>query len=280
MTKPQVSQVDANEKLKEIRAAQEWLESLGLTVRNSRYTHAMNTLERGIQDGEVLGDDMIEFQWALEELEEFVEIHKLLGASADTRLIDSLAKSLKGALTSAQETAGPSAAGRNYTFELYVAARLKKLGFDVSFEGLADVVVHLTAGKLFIECKRAMGKNSSNLLKEAFRQIRTRCENSDGQQFGIVALCLTPESVRTNLTEGPKLENLSNKTRAERERAESLSFANLKPYCPPGLGIITVKATPFWNEEEMLISHRRMDMRPMVPGDHPFLREMRALWRA
>lgn len=144
------------------------------------------------------------------ELDDYLQIHEFLRNITDRRFLDTLAKSLKGTHQSKHE--GQAVAGRNFMFELVLAAKLAQLGFDVSFDGDADATLRIDKIIIHVECKQVLGKNMDALLKEAFKQIRRRCEQAVvmENEFGIGAICLTRYIAQESHRNGPLVADSTN----------------------------------------------------------------------
>ncbi len=275
------TRVDADEKLRQIEHAAMWLESFGLQVRNTRYEVAKRTLLKGIKDQEVGPDDMVRFQWALQELDDFMLVHQFLTENSAPP-IEVLAKSLKGCLDGHSEVPGRGIAGRNFVFELVIASRFAMLGCDVRFEGDADCIVRLANFDVFVECKRSIGKDADSGLKTAFKQIIKRCESTQpSKSFGIAAVCYTPIVMKESLAEGPLVARRTLISKNMLETSANFKFGMYGRYCPPGLGVITHFTVPFWEEQDMSLTLlRRTNFHRIVPEAHPAAVELRKHWRS
>jgi hypothetical protein len=170
--------IDAYDQLGKIIEVESWLEEHGLKVHNTRYTGAKKLLSQGVQAGEIDEDQMVPFQWALLELDDYLQIYEYLRNVTHRRFLDTLAKSLKGPHQNKFEGKGADTAGRNFMFELVIAAKLAQLGFDVSFDGDADATLKIDKYIIHVECKQPLGANMNALLIDAFKQIRNRCEQA------------------------------------------------------------------------------------------------------
>lgn len=278
-------QVDAATKLREIEETQGWLRGLGLKVDNTRYDLAKKLLRKGVDEGEIDEDQMLKFQWALQDIDDFLQVHAFLEEkSSPIRKV--LEKTLKGAVAVLSESPGKPAAARNYMFELVIASRLVEMGYDVRFDLSvdlgADCIVNLNGVDIYVECKRSLGDAPDELLHEAFKQIQTRCKaNAGAPSFGIAAVCYTPLIARESNKMGPLIGRADDVSKNMTETTQKLRFGGFSKYCPPGLGVITHFTVPFWESEDMhLILLRKTNFHGLVSEDHPMVAELGRNWRS
>ena len=178
-----------NDLIKAYEQAKIWIENKGIRVNVSRFKKNIeliknNSFKNLKEDYDIL--------WATAELHDIFEIHKWLSKINSNGLTESLKKCVKGhELLRYEKSDGGSVQGRNFTFELYAAARIAKGGYEVSFDTDADINF-IERGRLFhVECKRVNSENKMNdLINGALSQINRRCENSASDR-GIVALSIS-----------------------------------------------------------------------------------------
>jgi len=189
----------------EFEAAISWLSAYGLAIehaRLARYRAVVRELSARLQAGTLEGlfeprDGALTERGVLEALYEIGElqaIHRAAPAIAASGLINRLGTAVKGPLSYTAETER-SNHPRNAAFELIVAARLSEAGFALgtSTSSRADLWFPLEARPIFVECKRPRAQRSVlPNLREAFSQIRKRCDESRRPRArGIVALDVT-----------------------------------------------------------------------------------------
>ncbi|ENM5795663.1 hypothetical protein V4V47_003694, partial [Vibrio mimicus] len=81
---------------------------------------------------------------------------------------------------------------RDFAFELNIASRFLKAGYQVDLTDECDVVVTIDRKKLYIECKRIKSlKKLGSRIKEASNQIDVRIGRERKNKFGLIALDVT-----------------------------------------------------------------------------------------
>lgn len=265
-------QIDSKAKLEKIDRANFWLAGLGLPVSNNRYVKARNVLAKGIEAGEVDQGQMVEFQWALQELDDFLVVHEFLEDEAPS-VIGVLEKALKGAPHALGETAS-SARARNFLFELVAATHFVRQGLLVRFEGEADFIVEVNGSDVFVECKR--GVDMPGLLEKAFKQIEKRClERGNASVAGIAAVCITPMVMQDMDQNGPVIAPRELIEKTMRDTASKFNFSDFRKHCPPGLGVLTHFAFPFWEVGDLSLTLlRRNDFYPLRNLQEPLIRSL------
>jgi len=172
------------------------LKSAGVRVENTRldaYRKAIANFDKvanenrlrewaGTEKIALLYNDLQESQKILEACDQFDDLTK-------PGLLTRLEKVFSGQRVLADETS-EKAEARNVLFELVVAARLKKAGFEVDLDRIEDIRFPLWDRPCFAECKRI---RSANLLKrriqEAPDQIGRRCDGAGTSSVrGIIAI--------------------------------------------------------------------------------------------
>lgn len=115
---------------------------------------------------------------------EIYEIISTLGHICPKVIVEAISKD------HVNELSGKNQKGRNSQFELFTASKYLQAGYNVQF-GEPDLFFYYLGNRYNIACKRPQSKNKVlNNIKKASKQISLH----DG--FGIVALDLTPTSVR------------------------------------------------------------------------------------
>jgi hypothetical protein len=176
-------------------AAVEWLESHGVRVNGTRVQHLVRGLTRS--DGALDARRPIPAQtiaalWDYAELHDLIVIHQQLKGVRTERFIESLRRISKGPRLLEDERAdGGSIAGRNFTFELFCAARFASLGVPVGFETEADATLHIGGERLALECKRLGNiETLERNIEDAALQIRRRIEHGQAAS-GIAAVSIS-----------------------------------------------------------------------------------------
>ncbi|WP_152607698.1 hypothetical protein [Aeromonas hydrophila] len=183
---------DIQRMLQKFEEAKSWLESFGLNVTSARFqkykkiiaNKYLSDIFRGLTDIDVL--------WALAELYDILEIYQFL-ESADKNQIKSALKHVNSGpyLLSDEKNDGGTIHGRNFTFELYTAARFIRAGIAAEFVTDADINFIFEDAGILVECKRINSEsNMENLISKAFEQIKKRC-SVENNTFGLIAISIS-----------------------------------------------------------------------------------------
>lgn len=159
-----------------------WLKDQGLNVSSSRYASIMRDIGE-FGEGEY-PKDLI---WGLSEVDNLYRVYRnVLKKGLVSQ--ENLKKLLNGSKFLKDEKIGASDNSRNFIFELQVAGAFARYGAKVRFDNTkADFKFEIDEGvTCFAECKRvsSLQKLESN-LKEAYKQIQTRCSERD---VGVIAI--------------------------------------------------------------------------------------------
>lgn len=156
-----------------------WLQEIGFDYSINRYGIYEKVFARFISmnNGEGVEDDLHNFKKQFDnaylEVNEIVRVHNNLKRIEKKQFYEQIKTVCSG-----QEFRGVSSndQARDFLFELSIASRFIKAGFDVSLIGVCDVVVQVNDDvTLFVECKRIKSEKKStetylkllsNLLKE------------------------------------------------------------------------------------------------------------------
>lgn len=169
--------------------AKEWLESKGINVNPTRFQKNLKLIKSNNIDSIKKEFD---FLWANSELHDLCEIYLHLSKINSKKLTDSLKTVVSGPeLLQQEKNDGGSIHGRNFTFELYSAARIARCGYGVTFDTDADINF-INENRLYhVECKRVVSENNMDtLIDKAIKQIDKRCANNSNDR-GIVSLSVT-----------------------------------------------------------------------------------------
>lgn len=171
------SYVDFSSKLQE---ACDWLSGLGVhysITRLGKYKTLWDKLAELQRSGNVeqLFTEYSFPQWvnAAVESSHVIEIWDGLRKESSESLVDRLRSALRGHELYVLDSDDRS--GRDFTFELLVAARFGRSGYRVNFSEAADVEVDFNGALLHVECKRLKSsKQVQKRLKEALKQLHKR----------------------------------------------------------------------------------------------------------
>lgn len=176
----------------------DWLQSIGVEysrTRVGRYKSILNCLAN-YQDAGKLGDGFIEHsfeEWvnATHEVAELERIYEGLGASKDQDLSRRLSDAIKGHELYVLDSGDRS--GRDFGFELSIAAKFARAGFLVDFGHDADIKVEIEGTDFFVECKRLKSEKKVNKrIKEGLKQLHKRYKKSTqpDSSRGILAISI------------------------------------------------------------------------------------------
>ena len=177
----------------------EWLESLGLGShrRFRRYRDNVEEMlnRQQAMSSRELHDEIASEGRLTEVLASYVEgmevadtISALRSAGVDIP-VDVLKKAVGGPADAATEDE-TSNAGRNFMFELVIAAAATNGGLKPVLGQAADVTLDFEGRKAVIECKRVLSENKiEQRLRDGARQLKERA--SGPGDCGIVAISIT-----------------------------------------------------------------------------------------
>jgi hypothetical protein len=175
-----------------------WLQAIGInhsTTRLGRYQKIFSDLARC-----QLKNTLDEFfqlytfeEWvnAAHETSEIVRIYEGLHRSSDQSLVSRLRNALNGHELYVLDTNDRS--GRDFTFELVVAAKFARHGFPINFGAAADVETTIDGVTVYVECKRLKSaRKVQKRIKEGLKQLHARYETSSTPDAarGILALSI------------------------------------------------------------------------------------------
>ncbi len=275
--------INAYDQIAKLDQAEEWLIEKGMKPGNTRFSRAKKWLCEGVAAGEIGKEKMVRFQWATQELDDYLQLYEFLRNVTHRNFIDKLERSLKGPDENKNEDKdkGASMAGRNYMFELVMAAKFAQLGFEVSFDGKADVILSSNEMTIHVECKQALGKNMDNLLEEAFKQIRRRCDHAlvKKSQFGIGVIGLTRYISQESNINGPLVADSEYLGKLLKEIISKMNFSYFRKKFPQGIGVITHLALPYWKSDDMTLAVlRRFDFHQLLPDGHEAVQLVKKIW--
>ena len=176
----------------------EWINSLGLNYRPTRFAAYKKDFELffnpdnedKINLDEDLLADLHTYMNASLEAVELIRIRNAFKEDNHKDFINILKKTLSGTPFKNSKNSDQS---RNFTFELAVASRFLKAGYEVDLSSIADLICIINGRKIFIECKRIQSiRQLRKRVKEANKQVakRLKKDNSIGSR-GMVAISLT-----------------------------------------------------------------------------------------
>lgn len=178
--------------LNDFEKAKLWLESFGLNVAPARFQKYKKIITDKYFNNNVRELPDIDVLWALTELHDILEIYQFL-EQADRSQIKAVLKHVNSGpyLLSDEKNDGGTIHGRNFTFELYTAARVVRAGIAAEFVTDSDINFIVEDADVLVECKRINSENNVEILiSKAFEQIEKRC-SVENDTFGLVAISIS-----------------------------------------------------------------------------------------
>lgn len=177
----------------------EWLNELGIAYSKNRYGLYKQHFEKfkalANKSSALASEDLLGFKRKFDnsylEANQLIRIYDNLKEVDSGEFIEQVRK-----VASGQEFRANSEndQARDFLFELSIASRFIKAGYNTSLTGICDVVVDLLDdGTLFVECKRikSQAKIGAN-IKKASKQISLRMEHEVSSKIsGLIAINVT-----------------------------------------------------------------------------------------
>lgn len=175
-----------------------WLDALGIEysrTRVGRYEKIFSALAEHQLAGSL---DAFYAQYSFEswvnaahEVAELVRMYEGLSGQFDPSLIDRVKDSLKGQELYVLDSDNRS--GRDFSFELAVAAKFANAGFALDFGHDADLKVDMNGFTFFVECKRLKSERKiQRRIKDGLTQLHRRYVKSENPAMarGMLALSI------------------------------------------------------------------------------------------
>lgn len=162
-----------------------WLESLGINysaTRVGKYKGIFSALAKHQLDGTLDAFyDKYKFEsWvnAVHEVAEVMRMFEGLTGSSDPSLSSRLRDALKSHELYVLDTQNRS--GRDFSFELSIAAKFARRGYAIDFGHIADLKVEIGDLNFFVECKRLKSPQKvQRRIREGLDQLHKRYVKSD-----------------------------------------------------------------------------------------------------
>lgn len=153
-----------------------WLKSMGIKYNATRFGISSKILKKWSTD---LQTPTFRELWGITELMDLCEFYKSFHSGTED--IQSLIHSIKGGSTTIEKS--QKCYARDYAFELKIASRFKRAGFNIINEKSHDVVVEKDGAKLFLECKRprkdtTIVNNISYAYYHQFKDLQNKPEQA------------------------------------------------------------------------------------------------------
>lgn len=277
--------IDASHQLD---AACGWLQSIGIDYSKTRvgkYKRIFADLAKCQRAGKL--EQFLEMHafsdWvnAAHETAELVRIYEGLKGGKGSKLVSRLRDALRGHELYVLDTDDRS--GRDFTFELSMAAKLERHGHVVDFGHDADVQATVDGVPLFIECKRLKSKKKiQKRIKEGLKQLHRRYGKSEAptEARGILALSIG-KTVNSALG---LLEADSDEALGTKAFLHNAAFIDqFRSYWqtkvdPRTLGVVVVFDTPgMLSSEKKLVTVHEVTMNHCVPAgtkDYRYLQKI------
>lgn len=190
------SYVEASTKIDQACA---WIESIGINYSKTR-AGKYKELFRNLAECQLSNElDKFDKQYTFSELvnaahetAELVRMYEGLSSYCDSSLIDRIKLALKGHELYVLDNNDRS--GRDFSFELSVAAKFAKQGYAIDFGHDADLKVKIKNEILYLECKRIKSiKKVEARIKEGLKQLHKRYVKDDrpSNARGILVLSIS-----------------------------------------------------------------------------------------
>lgn len=196
--------VDFTERKKEFSEACKWLsEDMGFPYKSTRmgdYERLLKTFVNSEAKAPAERDLMDDFYHFMQAATEACQIIRLWNTFKDGKhegLKDRIkhvmsGKSIRAEAIKKNKNGENNDPARDFAFELNIASRFLKGGYEVDLTDDCDVVVTINKDKLYVECKRIKSlKKLGSRIKEASDQIDKRIGTNRKNKYGLIALDVT-----------------------------------------------------------------------------------------
>lgn len=174
------------------KEALDWLREHGGSVRADRYHSYIKSIENFGQHGKSpdTEEEFYKFLNAHSETNELIRVYDALQASESSSYQSSLRKIASGSVFRGAVVHQPE---RDFLYELSVAARILRAGYEINLNELADITTNVDGRKVYVEVKRVkskaqLGKRISEANKQLVRRIS---QGSSSKSVGFSAVGIT-----------------------------------------------------------------------------------------
>jgi len=184
---------DGEEMVLQGKEAVEWLRSLGVSKPADRYHSYLRAFDKFKDDNcdnETITKRFHDFVNAHAEIYELVRVRSGLLQVDSQNYINTLKRISQGQPFRHIAENDP---GRDYLFEMSIAARLLKAGHEVDLNQIADVVAVVEGRRIYVEAKRVKSPAKlASRVAEANAQLKKRLSrDTSSKSRGIVAINIT-----------------------------------------------------------------------------------------
>lgn len=173
-------------------SALEWLRTFGGSVHADRYHNYAREIDGfGVrQEDEDAEREMHSFLNAHAEMNELIRIYEAMQSIDSEEYVSKLRKISSGQAFRNRTINEPS---RDFLFELSVAARFLRAGYEIILNEVADSVAFVDGRKIYIEAKRIKSaRQIGKRVSEANKQINKRLvQDHSSKSRGLIAVSLT-----------------------------------------------------------------------------------------
>lgn len=174
------------------KEALEWLREHGGSVRADRYHSYIKSIENFGQHGKSpdTEEEFYKFLNAHSETNDLIRVYDALQSTESSSYQGTLRKIASGSVFRGSVIHQPE---RDFLYELSVAARILKAGYEVNLNELADIVTYVDGRKVYIEAKRVKSKSQlGKRISEANKQlVRRISQDSSSKSVGFSSIGLT-----------------------------------------------------------------------------------------
>lgn len=173
-------------------AALEWLRTFGGSVHADRYHSYAKEIDgfgvrAELDDAEV---EMHSFLNAHSEMNELIRIHEVMQSIDSGEYVAKLRKISSGQAFRNRAVNEPS---RDFLFELSVAARFLRAGYEITLNEVADSIAFVDGRRIYVEAKRIksvrqVGKRISEANKQIYKRLS---QDHSSKSRGLIAASLT-----------------------------------------------------------------------------------------
>ena len=176
----------------EYKDACEWITDLGIEYKRTRFGNYEKDFAEFIKgEGKENAKESVKtFMNAHQEANELIRVKNSFDSFNSSQALETIKKSVAGQRF---RNGSKTDQSRDFAFELSMASRFIKAGYEVDLRTITDIVVQVNDRKLYVECKRVKSeKQLEKRVKEANTQTKTRIKNdTSSKSRSFIALNLT-----------------------------------------------------------------------------------------
>jgi len=174
------------------KEALEWLREHGGSVRADRYHSYIRSIEHFGEDGKSpdTEDEFYKFLNSHSEINELIRVYEALQSIESSHYQNTLKRIASGKVFRGASSHEPE---RDFLYELSVASRILRAGYEVELNQLSDIVTVVDGRRVYVEVKRIKSKGQlGKRISEANKQlVRRISHDSSSQSIGFAAIGLT-----------------------------------------------------------------------------------------